>query len=81
MLNSVRSCGVVISVPVFIPSGRRILKYLVPVSSPLPPTAKMLPHWSSAQQDLTIKPQENVRGPIKAILSLKSDCKDAGGPR
>ena len=32
-----------------------------------PSTAKILPHMSSVQQDVTNKPQANIREPIRAI--------------
>ena len=39
-------------------------------------TAEVQPYLSSAQRDLTNKPQENIRKPIVAILAPKSDCEN-----
>ena len=41
-------------------------------SKPLPPTARILSYLSSAQQDLTGEPHENIRKPLIAISTLNS---------
>ena len=41
-------------------------------SKPLPPTARILSYLSSAQQDLTGEPHENIRKPIIATFTVNS---------